>query len=84
MRERIELRECSSQDGYDILEMLHEIGPGESGFQNNAYNTKKEDFKDLIYRSYDSDGRIWINALPGRILATCFTGFEMDVLPGLK
>ncbi|HEY8349950.1 MAG TPA: hypothetical protein VIM13_09005, partial [Clostridia bacterium] len=43
----IELRECSPQDGYDILEMLHEIGPGENGFQNSAYNTKPEDFKDL-------------------------------------
>ena len=39
---RIELSECSTRDGYDILDMLHEIGPGENGFQNSAYNTKTE------------------------------------------
>lgn len=70
MRERIELRECSSQDGYDILEMLHEIGPGESGFQNNAYNTKKEDFKDLIYRWMDVSRGIGL--VPGFVPQTVY------------
>ena len=59
----IELRECSPQDGYDMLEMLHEIGPGENGFQNSAYNTKPEDFKDLLYRWIDMSRGIGL--MPG-------------------
>ncbi len=50
---QVELRECSPYDGYDILDMLHEIGPGENGFQNNTYNTRTEYFKDVIYRWID-------------------------------
>ncbi len=48
-----ELRECSSRDGLDILEMLREIGPGENGFQNYAHDVRDEEFKDTIYRLID-------------------------------
>jgi hypothetical protein len=48
-----ELRECSRHDGVDVLEMLREIGPGENGFQNNAFSVKDEEFRDVIYRWID-------------------------------
>lgn len=47
---QIELRECSLSDGNDVLEMLREIGPGENGYQNNAYSINDENFKDAIFR----------------------------------
>lgn len=48
---RIELRECSIEDGNDILEMIREIGPGENGFMNDAYNMSDTGFKDYIIRN---------------------------------
>jgi predicted acetyltransferase/predicted GNAT family acetyltransferase len=67
---RIELRECSTRDGYDILDMLHEIGPGENGFQNSAYNTKTEDFKDQLSRWIDMSRGIGLK--PGYVPETIY------------
>lgn len=48
---QIELRECSIDDGSDILEMIREIGPGENGFMNDGYSMSDSDFKDYLVRS---------------------------------
>jgi predicted acetyltransferase len=65
-----ELRELSPRDGIDILEMLREIGPGENGFQNNAYNVGDEDFKDLIYKWIDNSRGIGLG--PGYVPQAIF------------
>ena len=54
---QIELRECSINDGYEILEMLREIGPGENGFENSAYNIRDEEFCGVL--------QSWIDASRG-------------------
>lgn len=66
----IELRECSKHDGIDVLEMLREIGPGENGFQNNAYSVKDEEFKDFIYRCIDVSRGIGLE--PGFVPQTVY------------
>ncbi|RYD04829.1 hypothetical protein N752_12955 [Desulforamulus aquiferis] len=38
------LKELSITDGQDIKDMLKEIGPGENGFLNDAYNADFTDF----------------------------------------
>lgn len=38
MDNAFELAAASPVDGLDVLEMLHEIGPGENGFGNGAHN----------------------------------------------
>lgn len=38
LMEELKLTEAVITDGLDILQMLREIGPGENGFQNNAFN----------------------------------------------
>ena len=48
---QIELRELSLHDGFDILEMIREIGPGENGFMNTEYNTSPEEFKDYLLQN---------------------------------
>lgn len=45
---KVELRELSSSDGMDILEMMKEIGPGENGFSNHHHNMKIEDFPSYL------------------------------------
>lgn len=67
---RTELRECSVQDGYDVLEMLHEIGPGENGFHNTAYNTGPEEFKALLCRWNDVSRGIGL--MPGFVPQTVY------------
>ena len=66
----MELRECSRHDGMDILEMLREIGPGENGFQNNAFNVKDEEFKDVICRWIDVSRGIGLE--PGFVPQTVY------------
>lgn len=51
---RIELRECSVNDGYEILEMLREIGRGENGFENSVYNIRDEEFRGVIHSWIDA------------------------------
>jgi predicted acetyltransferase/N-acetylglutamate synthase-like GNAT family acetyltransferase len=65
-----ELRECSRHDGVDVLEMLREIGPGENGFQNNAYSVKDEEFRDVIYRWIDVSRGIGLE--PGFVPQTVY------------
>lgn len=67
---KTELRECSRYDGIDILEMLREIGPGENGFQNNAYSVRNEEFKDVIYRWIDISRGIGLE--PGFVPQTVY------------
>lgn len=65
-----ELRECSMRDGIDILEMLREIGPGENGFQNNAFNVKDEVFHNVIGRWIDISRGIGLE--PGFVPQTLY------------
>jgi predicted acetyltransferase len=51
---QIELRELSTQDGKDILEMLREIGPGENGFMNPEYDMDEEVFKEYLFQSVNN------------------------------
>ncbi|MDD5602655.1 MAG: GNAT family N-acetyltransferase [Eubacteriales bacterium] len=44
----IELRELSLKDGLDVLDMIHEIGPGENGFKNNGYDVDEAGFTDYL------------------------------------
>jgi len=67
---QVELRECSLHDGYDILDMLREIGPGENGFQNNAYNIREEDYKALLCRWMDVSRGIGLE--PGYVPQTAY------------
>lgn len=48
---KVELRECSLEDGNDILEMLQEIGPGENGFMNDGYNLSPVGFRDFLFKN---------------------------------
>lgn len=48
-----ELKELSVEDGNDILEMLQEIGPGENGFMNDAYELAATEFKSYLARKVD-------------------------------
>jgi predicted acetyltransferase len=50
----IELRECSLEDGDDILDMLREIGPGENGFMNDGYNLQPLEFRDFLFKNINS------------------------------
>ena len=43
--ENFVLTEASLADGADVLQMLHEIGPGENGFQNKAHALTEQQFK---------------------------------------
>ena len=47
---QFQLREASQQDGQIIWNMLNEIGPGEQGFSNSAYNLTKRQFKAYLMR----------------------------------
>ncbi len=49
----IELRELSLTDGQDLLDMLREIGPGESGFMNAAHDLTPEQFASYLQRQVD-------------------------------
>jgi len=51
---KIELRECSLEDGSDILDMLREIGPGENGFMNDGYNLQPLEFRDFLFKNINS------------------------------
>lgn len=54
---KIELKELSLNDGRDVHEMLQEIGPGENGINNSAYNIAYQDFPSYLKRQVDmSDG----------------------------
>ena len=67
---QIELRECSIDDGNDILEMIREIGPGENGFSNEGYNMNDSDFTDYLIRSVNSSKGIDLE--PARVPQTKF------------
>jgi predicted acetyltransferase len=49
----ISLRELSMGDGTAVYEMLQEIGPGENGFQNDAYGISPADFLEFLRRNVD-------------------------------
>lgn len=67
---QIELKECSLEDGNDILEMIREIGPGENGFMNDGYNMSDSDFKNYLIRSINSSRGIGLE--PARVPQTKF------------
>ena len=53
MMDKVELRELSMDDGHEILEMLKEIGPGENGFINDAYEVSALEFKGYLAKKVD-------------------------------
>lgn len=66
----IELRELSLNDGCDILEMLREIGPGENGFGNTAYDLKDNEFSGYLLRHVNMSQGIGME--PGFVPMTKF------------
>jgi len=46
--ENYSIHELSLNDGTDIYQMLKEIGPGENGFQNRAYDKTEAEFKNWL------------------------------------
>lgn len=57
----VELRELSPDDGRDIYDMLHEIGPGENGFGNSGYDIPYADFPAYLQRQVDMSRGIGID-----------------------
>jgi predicted acetyltransferase len=64
------LSAVSIDDGLDILQMLKEIGPGENGFQNNAYDLSQEDFPNWLQSRIDMS--MGINLDPKYVPQTTF------------
>ena len=64
----IELRECSLEDGNDILDMLREIGPGENGLVNDGYNLQPLEFRDFLFKNINSSRGI--NLMPQHVPST--------------
>ncbi len=52
--EDLKLDEAEIKDGLDIWQMLQEIGPGENGFQNAAFNLSKTEFNDWLRLQVDN------------------------------
>ncbi len=48
MNEHFVLTATSLEDGLDILEMLHDIGPGENGLTNASYDLDPNAWKDYL------------------------------------
>lgn len=59
--ESFSLNEASQTDENDILRMLWEIGPGENGFQNSAYNLTEKNFSKWIQSCIDMSEGINLN-----------------------
>lgn len=51
--EELRLTEVAITDGVDVLQMLREIGPGENGFQNNAFNLSELDYSQWLQSQID-------------------------------
>jgi len=47
---RFRLQEASIEDDLQILEMLNDIGPGEQGFTNNAYDLNAQQFQAYLHK----------------------------------
>ncbi len=66
----IELRELSLNDGIEIYEMIQEIGPGENGYQNSAYNLEFKEFQSFLIESRDES--LGINLQPHYVPQTIY------------
>jgi predicted acetyltransferase len=51
--EELKLNEAVISDSLDIRQMLQEIGPGENGFQNTAFNLSETEFNDWLRLQVD-------------------------------
>lgn len=67
---RVELKKCSEEDGFDVLNMIKEIGPGENGFQNSGYNMNGADFIKFILRNMNISKGIGLE--PGFVPQTTY------------
>lgn len=50
---QLELIKCNMRYGPEIPEMIREIGPGENGFQNNAYGLNDEELREYMMQCVD-------------------------------
>jgi len=70
------LKELSVSDGYEIYEMLKEIGPGENGYENDGYALEFADF--TAYLKGHSDASEGIGLKPEWVPQTVYWLFIDD------
>jgi predicted acetyltransferase len=57
----IELKELSLDDKAKIYDMLHEIGPGENGFENRGYYVDNINFEDYLLGNIEMSKGVNLN-----------------------
>jgi len=56
------LCKATTDDGMDVRDMLREIGPGENGFENHAYDLSEADFKKWLQSRVEMETGINLDA----------------------
>lgn len=68
--DELNLNPAAINDGLDVLQMLHEIGPGENGFRNGGHNLSIEEYPRWLQSRVDMEKGV--NLDPRKVPMTTF------------